>query len=79
MTRKQLGLRSVGRLPILALLLVAIATAPAKALDIRLWIDPNGGKYDDISNGSGNNVANTINDIAFFNHNNTYHGTLPSG
>ena len=79
MTRKQLGLRSVGRLSILALLLVAMATAPAKAQVFREWNNPNGGNYDDISNWSGNNVANTINDIAFFNLNNTYDVTLTSG
>jgi fibronectin-binding autotransporter adhesin len=72
MTRKLPGLRPVGRLPILALLLVAIATAPAKAQTIRDWIDPAGGNYDDIANWSALNVPNTISESARFNIVGTY-------
>jgi T5SS/PEP-CTERM-associated repeat protein len=63
----------------LALLIVAMTTAPAKAQTVRDWIDPLGGGYDDIVNWSGLNVPNTISETANFNIVGTYDVTLSSG
>jgi T5SS/PEP-CTERM-associated repeat protein len=79
MTRKHLGLLSVGRLPILVLLLVFMTTAPAKAQVFREWNDPTGGNYDDTSNWLTGDVADTTNEYALFNIAGTYDVTLTSG
>jgi hypothetical protein len=79
MTRKHLGLRPFGRLPILAFLLMVMTTAPVKAQTIHDWIDPAGGNYNDFSNWSGFDVPDTISESAQFNIVSTYDVTLNSG
>jgi len=78
MLAKHFELRFVGRLPVLALLLVAMATAPAKA-QIREWIDSSGGNYDDTANWLAGDVADNINEWALFDIVGTYDVTLTSG
>jgi len=79
MTRKHLWLRPVGWLPILVLLQVVMAAAPAKAQTIIDWISPGGGDYNEPLNWTGFNVPNTISETAQFDAAATYDVTLASG
>jgi T5SS/PEP-CTERM-associated repeat protein len=63
----------------LALLLVAMATAPAKAEVFREWNNPAGGPYDLAFNWLTGDVADTTNESALFYIAGTYGVTLTSG